>query len=253
MNALPATLSIRPEHADDIASIAGVTEAAFRDHPHSQQTEVAIIAELRRHGALAVSLVAESKGQVIGHVAMSPVTIADGTAGWFGLGPVAVDPTWQRRGVGSALITAGLCALRLQSAGGCVVLGEPECYTRFGFRQRTELVLADVPPEYFLVLSFTDRYPRGEVHYHPAFSITSESMSTRQPVVEILDPRVVEIYRKMTPQQRLARAAAMWRSARVIVRGAVQCEHPDWTEEQVLREVANRLSHGETERVRRGT
>jgi hypothetical protein len=112
-------------------------------------------------------------------------------------------------------------------------------------------VLADVPPEYFLVVSFTDADPRGEVHYHPAFSVTSERMSPRPPVVEIIDPMVVEIYRKMTPQQRLARAFGMWESAQVIVRGAVQCEHPDWTEEQVLREVANRLSHGETERVRR--
>src|SRR5262245_1635700 len=73
----------------------------------------------------------------------------------------------------------------------------------------------------------------------------------RRPVIELPDPIVVEILRKMTPQQRLARAFDMWDTAVVMVRGAVRQQHPEFTEEQVLRDVANRLSHGETERARR--
>lgn len=71
----------------------------------------------------------------------------------------------------------------------------------------------------------------------------------RLPVVELLDPMVVEILRKMTPQERIARAAGMWRTAVVMARGCVRQENPDWTEEQVLRESARRISHGVTDSV----
>lgn len=76
-------------------------------------------------------------------------------------------------------------------------------------------------------------------------------MQTRQPVVEIIHPIVVESLRKMSPAERLNQAFAMWESARDMVRGVLRQEHPDWTEEQILREAARRLSHGATERVPR--
>jgi len=72
-----------------------------------------------------------------------------------------------------------------------------------------------------------------------------------RPVIELLDPMIVEILRRQTPQQRLAHAFRIWETARVITLGAIRQQHPDWSEEQVLREAANRLSHGETERARR--
>ena len=62
---------------------------------------------------------------------------------------------------------------------------------------------------------------------------------------------IVEILRRKTPQERLQQAFDMWESARVIVHGAIAQEHPEWTEQQVLREVANRISHGATERIPR--
>ena len=67
-----------------------------------QAAEGDLVARLRDRGALAVSLVAEAGGKVVGHVALSPVTI-NGRAGggrWPGLAPLAVDPNRQRRGVG---------------------------------------------------------------------------------------------------------------------------------------------------------
>lgn len=71
------------------------------------------------------------------------------------------------------------------------------------------------------------------------------------PVVEQLDPEVVKVLQQMTPAQRLAQAFRLWKMARTTVRAAIRQEHPEWTEEQVLREAANRLSHGATERVPR--
>lgn len=76
-------------------------------------------------------------------------------------------------------------------------------------------------------------------------------MPKRQPVVEIIHPMVVESLRKKTPAERLQMAFGMWECAKNFIRGVLRQEHPDWTEEQILRETARRLSHGATERVGR--
>ncbi len=76
-------------------------------------------------------------------------------------------------------------------------------------------------------------------------------MTGKKPVVEIIDPLIVEILRQKTPAEHLRQAFRLWETARLIVRAAVRQQHPDWSEEQVLRESASRLSHGATERVRR--
>jgi putative acetyltransferase len=159
---------MRPERPTDIAAIASVTEAAFRDAPHTSHTEQYIVAALRNAGALAVSLVAESDGEIVGHVAASPVRI-DGAPGWFGLGPLSVRPDHQRAGVGTALVYALIDELKVRRAAGCVLLGDPAYYRRFGFRAEPGLVLPDVPPEYFQALSLDGSLPRGVVAYHDAF------------------------------------------------------------------------------------
>lgn len=162
---------IRRETPADVAAIRVVTEAAFRDAPHSDQREAAIVDALRRAGALSISLVADHGGKLIGHAAASPVTI-DGRAGdWFGMGPVSVQPDWQRCGIGSLLVQALLKALREQGAGGCVVLGDPDYYRRFGFRVDATLKLPDVPPEYFQSLRLSGSSPAGIVAYHAGFHV----------------------------------------------------------------------------------
>ena len=81
-------------------AIHALTDAAFRDVPHSSGTEAAIVDALRDAGALTLSLVAEEQGRIVGHVAFSPVTINGEASRWFGLGPVSVEPLEQRRGIG---------------------------------------------------------------------------------------------------------------------------------------------------------
>jgi putative acetyltransferase len=126
-----------------------VTIAAFLHAPHTSHTEQFIVAALRKSGQLTVSLVANADGAVVGHVAISPVSISDGASGWYGLGPISVAPEYQRGGIGSRLMREALRALREHGASGCVVLGEPEYYGRFGFRVDLSLSLPGVPPEYF--------------------------------------------------------------------------------------------------------
>lgn len=168
-----AAAHIREETAADHAAIAAVQEAAFRDHPFSQHEEAQIVARLREHGALALSLVATAAGSVelIGHIAFSPVRVAGQACGWFGLGPVAVLPALQRRGIGSALIETGLARLRESGAAGCVLLGDPAYYRRFGFAQQPGLLLPGVPASHFLALRLEAArpWPAGTVSYDAAF------------------------------------------------------------------------------------
>ncbi|UFS71697.1 N-acetyltransferase [Geomonas sp. RF6] len=163
-------VKIRRESAADAAEISAVTRAAFLEAPYRSGTEAFIVEALRDAGMLSVSLVAEHEGKVVGHVAVSPVSISDGTPGWYGLGPISVLPEFQQRGIGSRLMEEALAALRELRASGCVLLGEPEYYGRFGFRAEPSLVLPGVPPEYFQALPLSGPLPHGVVQYHESFS-----------------------------------------------------------------------------------
>jgi putative acetyltransferase len=163
-------IKIRKETAADAPAITAVTIAAFMSAPHTSHTEQFIVTALRKAGLLTISLVADVEGTVIGHVAVSPVSISNGASGWFGLGPISVLPEHQRRGVGSRLMHEALRILREQGAAGCVVLGEPEYYSRFGFQADPNLILPDVPPEYFQAISLDSSRPPGTVSYHQAFN-----------------------------------------------------------------------------------
>jgi putative acetyltransferase len=162
-------VELRQETPADVSAIEAVTIAAFLNAPHTSHTEQHIVSALRRSGKLSVSLVAVAEGVVIGHVAVSPVSISDGASGWFGLGPISVLPAHQQRGVGSQLMREALRILRERGASGCVVLGEPAYYGRFGFEADAGLVLPGVPPEYFQAVSFGSPRPRGVVSYDAAF------------------------------------------------------------------------------------
>lgn len=165
-------LVIRDETATDIAAIHGVTGAAFESLEISDQTEPFVIEALRSAGALTLSLVAEVDGRGVGHIAFSPVTVSDGSAGWYGLGPVSVLPESQRRGIGKALIRAGLSRLRQAGARGCCLVGHPGYYGQFGFEHVPGLVHPGVPPEALFALSFDGHLPRGYVMFHDGFRAT---------------------------------------------------------------------------------
>jgi len=162
-------MKIRDELPGDRAAIRQIVEAAFAQAEHRSGTEGAIVDTLRDAHALTISLVAEDGGALLGHVAFSSVEIDGRRCHWYGLGPVSVRPDRQRQGIGTALIAEGLARLRALDARGCVVLGDPAYYGRFGFAPDRGLKLAGVPPDYFTRLVLEGGPVTGTVTYHAAF------------------------------------------------------------------------------------
>ena len=123
-------ISIRRERPEDIAVIRTVNETGF-----DQSTEADIIDALRDVCPDVLSLLAESDGEIVGHILFSPVTIEGGSQSRQGMGlaPMAVTPDRQRQGIGSELVQAGLEILRKQGCPFVIVLGHPAFYPRFGF------------------------------------------------------------------------------------------------------------------------
>ena len=91
-------IHIRPEKESDFDRIEEITVSAFRDHPFSENIEHLIIRELRKTGDLSLSLIAEVGGTVVGHIAISPVTVGGKDVGWYGVGPLSVQPEFQNPG-----------------------------------------------------------------------------------------------------------------------------------------------------------
>jgi putative acetyltransferase len=167
---------LRAEAPADADELDALIRAAFAGNPHSRHTEAEIVRQLRHVGDMTLSLVAQSgqpeaPGALVGHVIFTQVTIDGGACDWFGLGPLAVLPYRQGAGVGAELVRQGLRALHQQGAAGCVVLGEPGYYGRFGFHSTPALQLSGAPPGCFLVRPFARVVPMGSVHLHPAFAL----------------------------------------------------------------------------------
>lgn len=162
-------ISLRRERPGDEAPIRTLTEQAFAPMAYSSGTEAPIVDDLRREGDLTLSLVAVAGGDIVGHIAFSPVTI-DGKPGrWFGLGPVSVRPELQGQGIGAALVNEGLATIRAGGATGCVLIGDPRYYRRFGFLGDGTLTYRDVPPAAVQSLPFTEERATGTLRYSPAF------------------------------------------------------------------------------------
>lgn len=168
------TFTVRQEQPGDSAAIFELTQLAFSTATHSSQTEQFIVDALRRNGHLALSLVAESEGRLVGHVAISVVTTS-GSDGWYGIGPLSVIPGFQRQGIGSFLLKEGMAIMRERGARGCVLVGDPAFYARFGFARCTELEYPGIPPEYLLYKNFDNTIPKGVIAFSPAFGATGGS------------------------------------------------------------------------------
>lgn len=160
---------IRPETPADVPAIHNLVKDAFADEVHSDGTEHNIVDKLRERGKLYVSLVAvdevASGGEVIGHVAASPVTVTRSDSrtarvdGWFGIAPLSVTASARRRGIGALLMESVLEELRSSGAKVAVLLGDPDYYERFGFDFLPRVAMAGVPDDaatYFQVMSFDD-------------------------------------------------------------------------------------------------
>jgi putative acetyltransferase len=166
-------LTIRRENPEDIDSIRYVHNQAF-----AGVVEGDIVDKLRNRSVVTLSLVAVLDGQIVGHILFSPVAVEaeDSCFEAIALGPMAVLPEYQRRGIGSRLVRAGLVECRLLSHEIVVVLGHPEYYPRFGFVQSnpTGITCAfEVPAEAWMVLelqngALTGR--SGTVRYQAEFS-----------------------------------------------------------------------------------
>ena len=160
---------LRKETIADIDAITKVTIAAFKNLAVSNQTEQYIINALRDADALTISLVAEIDGRIVGHIAFSPVIISDGTKDWYGLGPISVLPEYQKQGIGKSLVNEGLSLLKQLGGQGCALVGDPNYYKRFGFKNFPELVHEGVPQKVFLALPFNEKIPQGIIVFHEGF------------------------------------------------------------------------------------
>lgn len=164
------SVTIRAERPGDEPAIHMITAAAFADMPYSDGTEADIVNGLRADGDLALSLVAEQGGEIVGHVAVSPVTIEGGEAGWFGLGPVCAVPDRQRERIGTRLIEAAIAEMRQRGARGIVLVGDPGYYARFGFVRDPRLSYPHPGGEFLQALVLAGEGTGGNVRYAPAFS-----------------------------------------------------------------------------------
>jgi putative acetyltransferase len=167
---LDMNIVIRNEIKSDIKAISEITKAAFETLPISNHTERFIIDALRDANVLTISLVAVVGKRVVGHIAFSPVTISDGSSGWYGLGPISVLPELQKQGIGKPLIREGLSSLKLLGAKGCVLVGDPGYYERLGFRSLPDLIIDGVPQENVLALPFVESKTSGTVVFHDGFA-----------------------------------------------------------------------------------
>jgi len=159
---------IRAEHPSDDPAINDLTIRAFTGMPYSEGTEAPIIRLLRQSGDLALSLVAEENGIVIGHIAFSPIKIG-AHQNWFGLGPIAVEPSRQRAGIGKVLINKGLEMLKDRGASGVALIGNPDVYRSSGFTSDGRLTYKGLETRYVQRIVFYGPDPEGELHYADAF------------------------------------------------------------------------------------
>jgi len=124
---------IRSEEQKDQAAVYAVNVSAFET-----PVEAHLVDALRKETYPNVSLVAEDNNAVVGHIMFSPVSLLDHPdLKIIGLGPMAVTPEHQRKGIGSALVRAGVERCKQLGLGAVVVLGHPKYYPRFGFSPST--------------------------------------------------------------------------------------------------------------------
>jgi len=166
---MPTYVLIRLERPDDHEALGELITSAFAGKPYADGDEADLLVALRRENALTLSLVAELDGVVVGQAAFSPARTTTGDERWYALGPVAVLPAHQGEGIGSLLVRAGLERLAGEGADGCIFVGDPAYYARFGFEVRPENAPVGQPAEYFQVMVLGGRRPDGPIAFHEAF------------------------------------------------------------------------------------
>ena len=163
---------IRPEATRDYPAIHALNASAFET-----PAEAHLVDALREQAKPVISLVAEENGFILGHILFSPVVLpAHPELKIMGLAPMAVAPTQQRKGIGSALVRAGLERCQQLGFGAVVVLGHPSYYPRFGFLPSTRYSISceyAVPEEVFMAVELRPGFLQGvsgKIKYHSAFN-----------------------------------------------------------------------------------
>jgi len=165
--------TIRAETYEDIIAIRLVNNKAF-----GQKNEAELIDRLRNRGVLTISLVAIMNRQVVGHIAFSPVTVESESSNWeaITLAPMAVMPEYQRKGIGSQLVRAGLNECQRLDHQIVVLVGHSDYYPRFGFvpaKQKGINCEFEVPEEAWMLVELQEGAlagRRGTVRFQPEFS-----------------------------------------------------------------------------------
>lgn len=166
-------MNIRRETVTDYPAIAQINTLAF-----GQDNEAKLVDKIRNSDRYIpeLSLVVEIEGMVVGHILFSYIDLAnEQTLQILGLAPLAVHPEFQRQGIGSALIKAGLEIAEANKEAVVIVLGHPEFYTRFGFQTSAFYGIESpfpVPEEFFMVKplqNYHEKY-KGKVIYPSAFN-----------------------------------------------------------------------------------
>jgi len=167
-------IDVREERPADSSAIRDVNVRAF-----GQDQEAGIVDALRSNGAASLSLVATVDERIVGHIMYSPVQI--GRIEGSGLGPMAVLPEYQRRGIGSRLVETGNRQLEIAGCPFIVVLGHAAFYPRFGFQPARPIGVTcewDVPDDVFLILVLDPARMAGVfglARYRSEFSDLTES------------------------------------------------------------------------------
>lgn len=160
---------VRPFETGDAPAVRTVLLAAF-----PTAAEAKLVEQLRADGDSAIELVAEIDGTIAGHILFSPV---EAPFRALSLGPVAVLPTRQGEGIGSALIAAGHEVARDQGCDAVFVLGEPAYYRRFGYDPALASGFSSpYAGEYFMALALDGPLPAtsGAIRHAPAFAAIEE-------------------------------------------------------------------------------
>jgi putative acetyltransferase len=151
-------IEIREERPDDVAAVRDLNRRAF-----GQDQESNIVDALRANGAALLSLVATVNDQVVGHIMYSPLSIGGNVTG-AALGPMAVLPELQRKGIGSKLVEAGNQKLKDAGCPFIIVVGHADYYPRFGFKPASEHGITcewDVPDDVFMLLVLDESKMEG--------------------------------------------------------------------------------------------
>lgn len=166
-------MKIRPETPKDYASIYKINHLAFE-----QENESKLIDKVRLGETFVpeLSLVAEKKETVIGHILFSKIQI-NGTSYYpsLALAPMSVHPDFQKQGVGSQLVTIGLQLAKKLGFEHVVVLGHKDYYPKFGFKKASSFGVHcpfEVPDEVFMGIELVEGSLNGRggvVEYPPVF------------------------------------------------------------------------------------